>query len=127
MQKNNIELIRETIIRRWMPRFFGRSVGYNCILCLAYNSRKGIQDCAGCPIMEFTVIGGCAGTPYWRFVEAIGLYNNNLNHDLVPHAVREELPFLFKILRIERKKCEKGTQSLRTEIQTSLRAKVKSG
>ena len=82
----NSELIKKAIVGKWMPIFFETIiVEPRCILCEMFHG------CHECPIAKFTGLVGCHGTPYWK---------TNGSHD----SIIEELLFLFKVYRAEKKK-----------------------
>jgi len=128
---DKIEIIRKTIKGKWYDLFFEKNTNKSCSLCDYFNDSRD-NDCVDCPIFLYTTRHNCHDTPYWgyrkhlkeihseenEYTSASGIFksidipsmiylNTDRNRNCCHIFIREELLFLFKILRIERKRCQK--------------------
>jgi hypothetical protein len=106
MPPDGLEALRQTIRGKWYDLFFGRATSKECALCVLYRNTTMIRiNCTGCPVFLYTDKINCVSTPYWDYrehLEAIhGVDNEYIEkiYDCCHEFIREELLFLFKVLK----------------------------
>jgi hypothetical protein len=71
MKKHDIELIKESIIKKWLPIYNGAGSDdgpENCYLCMEYFKKLSLNTtCKGCPVFKSTFKRCCTATPYYEW------------------------------------------------------------